>query len=338
MMSRIKVSVVIPIYNVEEYLQCCLESVVANFLYFKPGEVEAILVNDGSTDCSRDIARKFCDVRNEFIYIEQANKGLSAARNTGIKRATGEYVFFLDSDDFLIEDVLYQLCSFADESGCGITQCGITYYFGDSRDYVAQDTKCFDSNKILEKEKAIELLIKNKAIKNFACGKLYRRELIENMPFPIGKYFEDSYWQYRVICSDKYTKYGIVPNAGYQYRQRQNSITGIFSWRAVDLLEGKQEMCCYMKQNHPEHFRSSVYQLWMTLLMIDSQLRREKPQNSYIERINKVRHLFDEMSICLRDDIGYRIWKRSSFIFFLYTKVLCLKEKMYDKLNISRND
>lgn len=128
------ISIIIPIYNVEQYLEQCLNSVLMdNYV----DNMEVICVNDGSTDNSLGICDLFAERYNNIKLISQSNAGLSAARNTGLKNATGEYVYFLDSDDYLYPDVLNQMCEFIVanelEMACfNVLKDGITPYYSTS--------------------------------------------------------------------------------------------------------------------------------------------------------------------------------------------------------------
>lgn len=318
----IKISVIIPVYNVELYLQECLDSVLENFKYFDTSDVEAILVNDGSTDESGNLTKEFCQNNKTFKYFTQDNKGLSEARNTGLSHASGNYIFFLDSDDILEPDTLHTLYSFAEENDCGITQCGMNYYYDDSRYYFAQDTTGFKANTILDKNSAIGLLVDNNKIKNFACGKLYKKEVIAGMRFRPGKYFEDSYWQYKAICSNKYDNYGVIAKASYKYRQRETSITGSFRLNYIDLLEGCLEMCQYICMNYPMHQERCIYRLWKNILYFDAQIRRHnlRLNSSLLSRINNIKSEFRQMSKCLKNNVEYNLWKISPRLAWLYLK------------------
>lgn len=333
----IKVSVIIPIYNVESFLTECLESVLSNFRDFNSAEAEALLIDDGSTDSSGIIAADFCRLNPGFHYFCQSNKGLSEARNTGLAKAKGKYIFFLDSDDILEDGILLKLYTFALQNKCGITQCGINYYFGDSRDYYSSDTTGFAKETVISRKDSIGLLVDNIKIKNFACGKLYESGLIKDRKFRPGKYFEDSYWQYKVICSDTYEYYGILPVAGYKYRQRESSITGPFSLRYIDLLEGSLEMCRYMAKFQPEFFQQSTYRFWKNLLWFDTRLKQYDLDidgfNS--KRIRDVHASFNELSHCLDRCKDYRMWRLSPFLYRLYSKFTSGTKLILHKLHLS---
>lgn len=265
------VSVIIPIYNVELYLAECLQSVKNNILFFHDGEIEVLLVNDGSTDNSSKIANEFSKENNSFHYIEQPNAGLSAARNTGVSKAIGEYIFFLDSDDFLESETLRSLYNFSVENDCDICQCGMLYYYGDKRNYESLDTRGFSKNHILTSVEAMRLLIKNEKIKSFACGKLYKTNLVKQHSFKVGRYFEDLFWQPEVVGAC--IVYGVLNKSYYKYRQRNDSITGQFSLRKFDLLDGYYELTEYVKKQYPLLYKLSVQKLWGTKIMFDKQLK-----------------------------------------------------------------
>jgi len=122
-------SLVIPIYNVEKYLERCVKSLLNQDL--KTGEYEIILVNDGTKDNSLSIAKKFETENINIKVISQANKGLSGARNTGLKNAIGKYVWFIDSDDSIVNNCLKGLYDFLEAGNLDIAHIGFTHYFND---------------------------------------------------------------------------------------------------------------------------------------------------------------------------------------------------------------
>ena len=127
---EIAVSVIVPVYNVEKYLEECLDSLERQTLE----NIEVILVNDGSTDGSRQIAQEYMDRDARFRLIDRENGGLSAARNSGIENATGKYLYFLDSDDYLADTALERLFQRAEENSLDVLQFS-AYDFEDSKDY-----------------------------------------------------------------------------------------------------------------------------------------------------------------------------------------------------------
>lgn len=239
------ISVVVPIYNVQQYLSKCVESIFAQNFY----DIEIILIDDGSTDeCPQmcdDFASRDCRVR----VIHKENGGLSDARNAGMKIAQGEWIYFLDSDDWMHPEALQTLFDFAKKNDCDVVQGGL-YYAYENHLLYRQPSKKELKQSVLVNDDAMRSLITNDRVKNFAWGKLYKTDLIRDIEFPVGKYFEDSFWQHLVIHRVK--KYGIVDTPLYYYRQRENGISGYFSEHNLDLLNGYEERISFIKQNYPE--------------------------------------------------------------------------------------
>lgn len=239
------VSVVIPIYNVAQYLSQCVDSVLSQ----SHQDLEIILVDDGSTDeCPKicdDYQQK--DVRIRVVHKE--NGGLSDARNAGMKKATGEWTLFVDSDDWIDQEAIAKLYQFAIDNRCDIVQGGLFYAYQDHLLY-RQATKVEQKRTVLERDDAMRELIINDRVKNFAWGKLYKADLIRDLFFPVGKYFEDCFWQHLVM--DRIARYGIIDEPLYYYRQRNDSISGMPSNRLNDLLEGNKERLNFIHERYPE--------------------------------------------------------------------------------------
>ena len=123
----IKVSVVVPVFNVRDFLSQCLDSLYS----LVDDNMEVILVNDGSTDDSLNICRRYADLYSNTIIIDKENGGLSDARNVGTKVATGDYIYYLDSDDWLAPNAIKSLYEFAIENNCEIVQGGFYYAYDD---------------------------------------------------------------------------------------------------------------------------------------------------------------------------------------------------------------
>ena len=223
--KTIMVSVIVPIYNVEEYLEECLES-IRNQTYTN---IEVILVNDGSTDGSKEICEQFCQQDNRFKLVTQENKGLSAARNRGVKESIGEYIMFVDSDD-VVKDNIVEVLFFYMNSDVDIVECQITR----CKDELVEN----ESTSIIFKGESTEAILKSiefKEVKFCAFTKLYRRELVEKVPFLEGYIYEDVYTGMNYL---KYIrKMVVVDLKGYYYRVRPNSImTKSFNEKNLDIF------------------------------------------------------------------------------------------------------
>lgn len=255
----IKISIIVPIYNVENYLAQCLDSIYPQIT----PQMEVILVNDGSTDKSLDICKEFQNKYPNTIIINKENGGLSDARNAGSAIATGKYIYYLDSDDWLTSDALEQLYNFAEEHQCEVVQGNFFYAYIDhlllDNRYIKEEQSAF----ILSRKKAMKELIKNEYIKNFAWGKLYLASIAKKYPFKKGAYFEDAFWQHHII--NEVNRYGVLPTPLYYYRQRENSISGNFSIRNLDLLKGYEERLKFIQKEFPELSTIMMEKLWQIL-------------------------------------------------------------------------
>lgn len=249
------ISIIIPVYNVQYYLSSCLNSVIAQRI----DGAEIVLVNDGSTDNSLSVCLDFQKDNPNTIIINKVNGGLSDARNAGVEIAEGEWIYFLDSDDRLPQGALKTLFDIAVTEGCDMVAGGYYYDYGN---YLLYDDRWLRDKTpfFLSREDAMEALIKQQYLKNFAWGKLYKTDIVKRYPFKKGVYFEDSYWQHLII--NDCDKVGIVPEPLYYYRQRANSISGCFSERNLDLLKGNEERLQFVLSNYPELKKDMASTFW----------------------------------------------------------------------------
>lgn len=244
-------TIVVPIYNVKEYLQECLDSL--------PGKgCSIILVNDGSTDGSELMCERYAAGRKDVLVVNKRNGGLSDARNAALPYIASEYVFFLDSDDFIDGDELMSALKFAKDNRLDWVQCGYVYRY-DGYDLLP---KRYAGALEVTKAEVLRQLVDNGYIKNFAWGKIYRTSVVKNFFFPKGKFFEDVMWQYYVVESCR--RFGIYANIVTYYRQRTGSISNKFSIRNYDLLEGMYSRLQAVESDHPEIFASALLNMWST--------------------------------------------------------------------------
>ena len=204
------ISLIVPVYNVEEYLEECLESIRKQTYQ----DIEVILVNDGSTDGSQAICEYFCQTDKRFRLINQKNQGQSVARNHGVKESIGEYIMFVDSDDVVSLGLLEQLMKYMSE-GIDIVECNRTEDI-QSLNEEKKDihVKEFDSNEALYQ-------CFHHGVSWSPVAKLYRREIVEKVPFLENLIYEDFYTG---IVSLKYIhKMRKIDYIGYYYRYHTSS-------------------------------------------------------------------------------------------------------------------
>ena len=207
------ISVIVPVYNVEKYIEKCLKSLVEQTLK----NIEIIIVNDGSTDNSKKIISKFAEKYSNIKYYEKTNGGLSSARNYGIKYANGEYVAFLDSDDY-VEKNLYELMyKKALQENSDMVECDFIWeYYGKNGEIVKTKK---DKRK---KFKTLNQYVKNARV--VACNKLIKKQIIDdfNIRFPEGLIYEDIEFFYKLF--PHLNKISYVNIYGIHYVQRNGSI------------------------------------------------------------------------------------------------------------------
>lgn len=241
-MEKVKVSIIVPVYNTEKFLKKCLNSLINQTLK----EIEIICVDDGSTDNSPTILNDFMKKDNRIKVIHQENSGVSVSRNRAVSVAQGEYIGFVDSDDWVDEDFFEKLYNASQKY---------------NSDIIAGDF--FRCGKILRTKKLKykkEQIFTTSAEKikaayipkyNYVCNKIYRREslLKLNIPFEIGRYYEDMIWLVKIIYS--LNGFITVPNTFYYYRRNVNSIVFQKSDKhKKDYKSAKEEMLNYMKDHN----------------------------------------------------------------------------------------
>ncbi len=214
----IKVSIIVPVYNVEKYLTECLNSLVGQTLK----DIEIVAVNDGSKDNSLRILEEYAEKDKRIKIINQKNAGLSAARNRGVEAATGEFVAFIDSDDWVDLDFCEKLYTAATEEKADIAAGELVWYENPQKN-VKQI--CYKRKLVCKglKEKYYKLL--NGSAYCYVCNKIYRRETLikSGVVFPEGKVYEDMHWSPRVMC--ELGKAVAIGGVSYYYRQNVSSIT-----------------------------------------------------------------------------------------------------------------
>ncbi|MBR3510483.1 MAG: glycosyltransferase [Alphaproteobacteria bacterium] len=214
----VKVSIIIPVYNVQDYLNQCLDSVCNQTLH----DIEIICVNDGSTDNSAKILSKYAKKDSRIRIINKKNAGLGAARNSGLMTATGKYIAFIDSDDWVSLDYYEKLYKAAISTKSDIAVSNMPYWYNKDNmrfDFISQFSFGDGKKELIRTSDKLNMLQSCTC-----CNKLYRRELItkNNLLFYEGKYIEDFPFTFMVVALSK--KIICLPNVYQYYRQQEKSI------------------------------------------------------------------------------------------------------------------
>ncbi len=224
MIMNPKVSIIVPVYNVEPYLRRCVNSLLCQTY----ANIEIILVDDGSTDHSGLICDEYLQIDNRITVIHKKNGGLSSARNAGLEIASGKYIGFLDSDDWARAEMFEFLVSIIMESNADIVQCGLTLFYEDQElsEYVKDNIITEPLIHMSAKDAYNQLygIDINRGINFLSWNKLYKRELFNTLRFSEGKNNEDVIMTSKVLtlCS----KISISNTPMIYYMQRKNSIMG----------------------------------------------------------------------------------------------------------------
>ena len=232
-----KVSIIVPVYNVESYLEKCLNSLVHQTL----NDIEIIAVNDGSTDKSLDILMNYsCKYPEKIKVITQENQGLSGARNKGLQFATGEYIGFVDSDDWVEKEMYEEMYKKAISKDFDMVVCDLTYIYENHTKKAYSNIK-----KDIQTEKEIKKSML--AIYPAAWNKLYKKSLFENNVFFKEKvWFEDVEFLYRLYPYIK--SIGVVHKSFVNYLQRKGAITSIFDERLYHYISNWNGIIDFYKE------------------------------------------------------------------------------------------
>ncbi len=281
-MDGSKISVIVPVYEVEPYLRKCLDSVV-NQTY---QNLEIILVDDGSPDKCPAICDEYAARDERIQVIHKENGGVASARNAGLERVTGDYIGWVDSDDWIETDMFEYLLENAEKFGADITVCG--------RYEISKENKKFrgwEEIKCINRLEGLTLLLQNDLMQNFLWDKLWRRDLFQGILFPAGKTFEDVAIMYRLF--ERAEKVVCLPVAKYNYFHRLGSIVSDTTlknrlnhyWAAKDRYEKMKDRWPELKDLLLAQCAASAMGIWCSYYKNPLQVR--KNMMSRLEEVSK---------------------------------------------------
>ena len=310
-MKSPKASIIIPVYNVEEYLEKCLDSAISQTLQ----DIEIIVVNDESTDNSLNIIRTYAKKDSRIVVIDQKNRGLGGARNSGIEAARGEYLFFLDSDDYIAPETLETLYHHAKEHDLDMVIFNYTKVDEEGRPIITTDF----GNAILSKDEAFRKILSLKT-SPMACNKLYKKYLFAdfNIRYPEKFLHEDINIAYKLGWHAE--KVGFIDKSFYYWLTRTGSITQKFTFDHInDVISSLLQMKQFLQEHNAfdtyktEYIRGSMQMI--NLLMERSILfcQQGTALMAYIKYIidtQKVITPDDIASMQMYDDALYRKFRK----------------------------
>lgn len=238
------ISIIVPVYNVEKYLENCINSIL-NQTY---NNIEIVLVDDGSTDNSGKICNDYLASDKRIKVIHKKNGGLSSARNAGIDNSNGKYITFIDSDDDIEKDYVEYLYNLIKKYNTEMSICTYSIKINNNiKDNIGKNyEEC-----LLDTKECLKRLLCEEGYTVSACAKMYNRILFSNIRFPLGKLNEDNGTTYKLIMNCKKIAYGNLSK--YNYYIHENSITtSKWNKRKYDLIELTNQMCDDINSVYPE--------------------------------------------------------------------------------------
>ena len=307
-----KVSIIVPVYNVENYLKKCLDSLINQTLK----DIEIIIVNDGSTDNSKSIIEEYAKNDNRIVVCEKKNGGLSDARNFGLNYVNSEYVAFLDSDDYVELSIYEKMYNKAIEEKADYVECDFYWSYP-------------NKNKI---DKGIRYTNKKEMIRDarvVAWNKLIKKSIIKEL-FPVGLYYEDIEFFYKLVPN--INKFAFVEEPLIYYVQRENSISNKQDYRTGQILNVLNNVVDYYKKyNLFDKYKDEIEYTYARILLCSSLKRISKVN----DQVARNRLLYDTWSSLNTKFPG---WKKNKILKTKGKKNLYMKTinkytyKMYAKL------
>lgn len=313
-----KVSVIVPIYNVEKYLEKCINSLLSQTLE----DIQIILVNDGSKDNSGNIAKEYeKNNKDRVIYVEKENGGLSDARNYGLKYATGDFIAFLDSDDYIEKNAYEEMYNKAIEEDADYVECDFIWEFPNK-------TRVDKQYPYKNKKEMLSF------VRVVAWNKLIKRQLItdNNLEFPKGLRYEDVEFTYKLIPF--INKFTYVDKPFVHYVQREGSIANVQNERTAEIFTVLDNVIKFYKKNNIyEEYRNELEYNYARYLLCSSLKRmckikdktiREKLLTESWERLNLNFPNWKENVILKTVNIGKNKYMRTvnKSTYKIYSKIL----------------
>ncbi len=327
--SNEKITIVVPIYNTEEYLERCVNSIL-NQSY---KNLEIILVDDESPDNCPELCEKFKTMDNRVVVIHKKNGGLSDARNAGIEIATGKYISFVDSDDYIESDYIQVLYDLIKKYKSKISMVDINRRFDSGKIINNSNNQEFVLN---QKEFFEKMLYGERDFDNSASAKLYETALFNDVRYPVGRLYEDTATTYKIILKCNEIPVKSVPL--YNYMIRATSIVQCsFNEKKLQIIESTKEMTNAVKKKYPDLenacLRKEAWSYFSTLSqMALSNYRNKELENKMISFININRKkLLSDKRLSNRDKFGI-ICIRFGFGFYKFSW------RLYTKIKYGRNE
>ena len=317
-----KLSVIVPVYNVENYLNKCITSIVEQT--YKA--LEIILVDDGSTDTSGQLCDEWKKKDTRVKVIHKSNGGLSSARNAGILQAKGEYISFIDSVVFIVLDMYATMVEALDRTGKDIASCGRVVDLWGERE---KKEFLLDRERIFDQKEAVEEVLLLRHIDVSACDKIYKRKLFDNIMYPEGKISEDAAIIFEILTASNGVVH--VGKAFYHYIYRKNSISkSQYTHKYYDAYVNCKNTCDYIIQHYPNlDKKCKIYCAQVCGSLLQSMGLNRAIEKKYRSDYIEYKKMFDEgfWQLLMTKDISRKLKIKMLFVYLnLYNVFLKLKK------------
>lgn len=335
---RPNLSIIVPIYNVEKYLERCINSILNQTF----SDFELILVDDGSPDNCGKICDEYKEKDNRIMVIHKKNGGLSDARNAGLDVAKGKYIGFVDSDDIIHPRMYEALFQCINKSNSDIAQCKFKKF--KSLEELENDLDNYNETfEEYDNKTAIIDMIDNNKINVNSWNKLYKSELFETLRFPKGKIHEDEFLTYKLLYNSKKIVY-VNQELYYYYQNNKGIMNGSSILKRLDRIEALEERSKFFLENEDKDlYNKSNSALFFALNKLYFIFKRNDQLNKDEENIEKLKRKIEKISMLLENNnylsstnskIVKIINKNNIFIniYYIQNYLLSIKYRLRDKV------
>lgn len=324
--NNIKISVIVPCYNIESYLPRCIESILAQT--YK--NLEVILISDGSTDGTDEVIREYAKKDSRIIPVFKQNSGVSDTRNRGLDMATGDYIGFVDGDDYIEPEMYETLLKNAIENNADISHCGYQMVFPSRVDYYYNTGK----KVIQDNKKGIRDIIVGDYVEPSPCIKIYRKNIVNNLRMPPDiKINEDVIFNFYAFVNSRKSVYEDLPFYHYILRKGSAATSKIDQNKLFDPVRVRKEIFEYSLKNLDNEIQSVAYSSYLNSIInlyrvVSNSKLKEYKEDSFIlkRQIKEIKGNFM---------LSKRV-KTERFLFFHCTGLLMFIYNIYDKF-LSKN-
>lgn len=324
--NNIKISLIVPCYNIRKYLPRCIESILAQT--YK--NLEIILISDGSTDSTDEVIREYAKKDSRIIPIFKQNSGVSDTRNRGLDIATGDYIGFVDGDDYIEPEMYETLLKNAIENNADISHCGYQMVFPSRVDYYYNTGK----KVIQDNKKGIRDIIVGDYVEPSPCIKIYRKNIVNNLRMPINiKINEDVLFNFYAFVNSKKSVYEDLPFYHYILRKGSAATSKINQNKLFDPVRVRKEIFEYSLKNLDNEIQSVAYSSYLNSIInlyrvVSNSKLKEYKEDSFILK-GQIKEIKGNFMLSKRV-------KTERFLFFHCTGLLMFTYKIYDKF-LSKN-